>query len=332
MQNDYSKKCSTMFTIARAFALISIVCAHVTFRGEASFADRLYSVLGSIGVITYMFMSGYYYSTQKFNSFFAMLKNKAISVGIPWLFLGTVIYVYNSLVGGAAITPLEWFKWVIGYKTYLYYVTVLFICFMLFYKTNKAILIACIPITIISLMATAAGMLDGVIEALHITHYLNIFNWIGIFALGKLLSQDDAKKLYTFILKIRYPIIILFILATAALCIFNTVRVGYFSYVGIYFEALSALFIFAISTFKIFENKLVEKIANNSFAIYLIHMAVVGLSGKVINIHPITQVLASIFIILVCHFALEFCKFIIKKLKMEKYFNCLFGFRQRKIK
>ncbi|MBQ7384675.1 MAG: oligosaccharide flippase family protein [Clostridia bacterium] len=332
MENDFNKKCSALFTVARAFALISIVCAHITFRTEYSpIIGRVFSIVASVGVIAYLFMSGYYYNTKKFKSFFAMLKAKAVSVVIPWMFLGTVIYLYNSLLGGLAITPLEWFKWIIGYKTYLYFMTVLLLCFMIFYRTNKAILISAIPISLISLMATATGVLDSVVELLHITHYLNIFNWIGIFALGKLISQIEAEKVYKFIRKSRYAVIAIFVLAVVALCVFDGIEVGYFTYIGIYLELLGALFIFAVSSFKIFNLKLIQNIANNSFAIYLIHMAVIGVSGRIINIHPITQIFSSVFIILVCHFALELCRFVIKKLKAEKYLNPLFGFRSRKI-
>lgn len=331
MDKNYDKNCSVMFTVARTFSILSIVCAHITFPAYCpQVISRIYSILGSIGVVVFLFISGYYYNNKKYHSFFEMLKLKLITIGIPWIFLGSILYVYNALMNSFDITLLEWIKWIFGYKTYLYYLTILLICFIVFYQAKRILYIISIPITIVSIVLTAMGLMSPILEFFHITNYLNPFNWFGIFALGSLLRTISSQSLYTFIQKTRWLIILIFLLILLLLCVFE-LKVGYFSYIGIYFESVGALLIFAISTFKAFNISIFERISNNSFAIYLIHMAVIGVSGKIYNLHPITQLLAAVFIVLVSHFALEFCRFVILKLKAEKFLNPLFGFRNKKI-
>lgn len=327
MVKNYEKECSEVFTVSRVFALISIVCAHINFEGAVG---RAYSILGSIGVIAFLFMSSYYYRPEKFSSFFGMLKNKFISIGVPWIFLGTVVYLYNGMLSNK-LSLMSYFKWIIGNGTYLYYLTVLFLCFTIFYKPSKTLNIVSIILTLISLILTAAGVMKPIVEFLHITNYLNIFNWIGIFSLGQLTRSADPKKLFEFFGAVRIYVILTFLLVAVLLVIFKKVEVGYFSYIGIYFELLGVLCIFCVSTWKVFSNKFFVSIANNSFAIYLIHMVLIGVMDRVYNIHTITQIISSLLVIAVAHIGLQICRFIIKKIKAEKFLNPLFGFRNRKI-
>lgn len=327
---NYAKKCSSMFTVARVFALISIVAAHINFpQGEDYILNEVYSVIASIGVIAFLFMSSYYYNPEKFTSLWEILKKKFVTIGIPWLFLGTLAYLYNAVLTGN-IGIMKWIAWILGYKTYLYFLTVLFLCFIIFYKTNKIFCICCIPISIISIMLTASGILEPVITFLHITDYLNIFNWIGVFALGQLCKNIEPKSLFIFITRYRFLWIALF-LVLAATIIFFDIKTGYFSFVGIYFEIIGALCIFAISSFGIFNIKLFQNIANNSFSIYLIHMPLLGVLDKIYNLNPVIQAISVLLVIAVAHFGLELCRYIICKIKCEKVFFKIFGFRNRSI-
>ena len=128
---NYTKNCSVMFTVARVFALISIVAAHIGFtEGTSYLLNKSYSVIASIGVIAFLFMSAYYYNPKKSGALLSgVLKKKIITIGIPWLFLGTLTYLYNAILSGN-LNAIEWVKWILGYKTYLYFLTVLFLCFI----------------------------------------------------------------------------------------------------------------------------------------------------------------------------------------------------------
>ena len=54
--NVYENRVSTMFDTARVFALFSIVSAHLTFSDSCPYViSKLYSVIGSVGVIAFYF-------------------------------------------------------------------------------------------------------------------------------------------------------------------------------------------------------------------------------------------------------------------------------------
>lgn len=333
MERTSEQRLSALFTVARVFALISIVSAHITFTVNVfGWVARLYKIVASVGVVCFLFISGYYYKPEKFGSFTGLLKKKGLTIGLPWLFLGSVSFLYNYILSGGDSFVLEYLKWIIGNGTYLYYLTVLFICFLAFYKTNDRIQIGAMLLTVVSLLLTALGVFDSVISFLHITNYLNVFNWFGIFAAGMYVRNKIATdKLYGFLKKSRWIILGLFIAVAILLIIFDQVQVGYFSYVGIWLEILGTLAIFSIATLEIFENKIFEDLANLSFTVYLIHLMVIGVFDFVFNLHFITQILATGIIIVICYVGLAFVRWLIKIVKLEKIGYPLFGFREREL-
>lgn len=276
-------------------------------------------------------MSGYFYNNKKFCSFGALLKNKSFSIGIPWLFLGTVSYLYNAILS-KNFGILAYLKWIIGNGTYLYFLTVLFLLFLIFYRTNDWILYVACLLNVVSLALTAFGLIEPIISILHITNYLNIFNWCGIFAAGMIVRKKiSQEKFYTVIKHIRIPTLVLFSVALVLLSIFDSVQVGYFSKIGIFLEILGTITIFSLSSFSCFANRVFYDISNMSFSIYLIHMMAVGILDIVYNIHFTLQAVASIIVIAFCYAILCFARFLIKLIRCEKYFNPLFGFRERKL-
>lgn len=329
MRKNYKQKISNVITVARVFALVSIVCAHIGFVGETShFISKLYGLLGSIGVICYLICSAYYYNPKKY-TLIGLLKNKAKSIGLPWLFLGTVGYLYNGVLS-KSLSLISYLRWMIGNGSYLYFLTILILCFLIFYRTNNIILYCSIGVSIISLMLTACGVWTTVISALRITNYLNIFNWVGVFALGMLAKQVSEEKLYNFLYKSRFITLALFAIAVILVCIFD-IKTGYFSYIGIYFELLGTLAILGASTIRVFENKLFYDISNLSFTIYLIHMMVIGIFDRLYNLNFVLQAAAVFIIIGICYGILFVGRCIIKLIKLEKHLYPLFGFRNRTI-
>lgn len=329
MEKTFEQKISSMVTVARAFALISIVCAHITFAAGAPYAiTKLYSAFASVGVICYLICSAYYYNPKKY-TFVGLLKNKAITLGLPWIFLGTVGYLYKAVLS-KSLSVVEYLKWIFGNGSFLYFLTILILCFLIFYRTNNIVLYCSIGVSLVSLILTATGVLDPVISALHITNYLNIFNWVGVFALGMLFKQIDSEKLYNFVYKMRFVAIGLFAVVVLIVCIFD-VKVGYFSYIGIWLELLGTFAIFGMSTIGIFENKLFYDMSNLSFTVYLIHMMVIGIFDKVYNLHFVLQAIAVFIVIGICYGILFVGRWIIRLIKLEKYLYPLFGFRNRKL-
>ena len=207
----------------------------------------------------------------------------------------------------------------------------LFLCFLIFYKTNIYALIGAMVLSVISLMLTAAGVLESIINFLGITNYLNIFNWVGVFALGMFMKKYlPVEKLYNFLVQSRWGVFIAFNIVAILLVIFSDIKVGYFSYVGIWFELLGTLAILSLSTLNMFDVKFIRDISSFSFTIYLIHMMIIGVFDKIYNMHIVLQIFSSAIVILVCYLLLFVARWFIKLLKAEKYLYPVLGFRERK--
>ena len=80
---SFDKKISQMFTIARVFAILTVISAHITIRTSQVIAN-LYSTIGSIGVILFLITSGYYFKKEAPS---VMIKKKMVSIYamIKWL-------------------------------------------------------------------------------------------------------------------------------------------------------------------------------------------------------------------------------------------------------
>ena len=190
---------STTISVARALALVSIVSAHALFVSQTPQAFvSFYSKLGTVGVAAYFMISGFLYFPKNYAGFGKMLKNKARSIGIPWLVLGSVGYLYNAF-GNKSFSAAAYLEFMLGKNSYLYFLTMLFFCFVVCYFVNsKLVLLAFAALSVLSLELTAFGVLQPVIAALHITNYLNIFNWLGFLPLAGLFKQSTPTVFFSF--------------------------------------------------------------------------------------------------------------------------------------
>jgi fucose 4-O-acetylase-like acetyltransferase len=115
---------SSVFNSAKVLSILSVILAHSKLNDD-SFYNNIAERLGCIGVITFLFISGYFYNISKYgiqSFFFKRIK----TIIIPWLFLGTVVFVFSR----KELTLISWFNWIIGNGTYLYYLTILMLCYI----------------------------------------------------------------------------------------------------------------------------------------------------------------------------------------------------------
>lgn len=330
MENIYEKRISVTFNVARVFALLSIVSAHLTFTDSCPYViSKLYSTFGSIGVIAFLVISGYYYNSAKYKTPLYMLGDKAVRLGIPWAFWGSLSFAYGRIMTGEGFSIGDYFRYIVGDESFLYYLTVLVLCYLIFYKTNKVVLIASMAISTVSLMLTASGLVDGYVSFMKMTHYLNIFNWVGIFALGMLLRRLEPEKLYGFFAGVRWYALGALAVFAGVVCYFN-LKVGYFSYVGIWLELLGALSIFSISTIRIFENKAFLEASQLSFVVYLTNIVANGVVNDIYNLSVITQALAGIIVTALCVFGFWLIKKFSNLVKCEKIVYPVLGIKNRK--
>lgn len=314
---------SRMFTVARVIAILTVISAHITIR-TSDLVANFYSAIGSIGVVVFMIASGYYY---KHTDFLTLVKKKTISIVIPWIVIGSAVWLVDTLLNGRGFSIQSLFLWLVGYKTYLYYVVVLLICFVLFYVHNKVSLYIAMAINAVSIILTVFGVTDTFIETLHITNYLNVANWIGFFALGMLLQKMDHAKLYQFIVYTRWLWFAISSIATLIITV-TGYKVGYFSPLGWLYELVSALSILGICTYSFTYNKFTVSISEMSYAIYLLHLMFTGVLAKIYGMHVSLSLFANIFVLAVTYFILFLGKVVAEKIKLGKVYALCIGLRR----
>ena len=316
---------SGVFSTARIYCLISIVSAHIYFPG--SFFTTVFSRLGTVGVVGFLVLAGYFYKPQKFGSFYNLIKKKFTSIVLPWVVMGWITWLYNVLLNSNKRSVCEFVKWILGNGTFLYYMPILMLCFIAFYKCNIATLSLSIVLNIISIVLTALGYIGPIISDLGITNYLNVFNWFGFFAVGMLIQRFDEKNILSFLIKYRYLFIIVFIICFSVSLVFNDVNLDYFSYLAIPYETIGILAVFSVSTFVLTDKKFFGYLSSSSFTIYLIHMIFVGLlDGYLVKI-KVVGLLSPLIIIALTFGIVLLGLYISRKLKLEKIYSLLTGVR-----
>ena len=317
-----NKNCtmSSIFATARIYALFSIVSAHLLFPDTLEYT--ILNRFGTIGVVMFLIMSGYFFRPEKFSTIGALLRKKFITVCVPWFFMGTLTWVYKAILTPTYRTVLQYISWIFGHGSYLYYMPVLMLCFIVMYKAPKFLRYSAIALKVFSIILTAAGVLT-----LPLGNNLNPFNWLGFFALGMLLQSADEETIVDFLIKYRFYIMALFAVAFTALVLFPDVPADYFSFVAIPYELLGAAAFFSLSTF-VLKSSVFKLISNYSFSIYLGHMIFVGLFDGVMSHFAATRLLAPTVIIAATAAVLFAASFVAEKIKLGKFLSLLTGIRK----
>lgn len=182
----------------KGLAIISVIAAHCNAISEegskfAQISSLLLQNIGTWGVICFFVISGYLFHVSSSKIFF-MKKLKYICV--PWVISATCVYLYVYL-RKPPVTLLSWINFVVGNGSYLYYLTVL----MMFYVIFFAFPFMCTEVAfIICELATAVSVL-WFYNIGGVNPYLNPLNWIGYFTLGMQMRKhqnipgDEEAKL-----------------------------------------------------------------------------------------------------------------------------------------
>lgn len=317
---------SKMFCAARVLALLSVVSAHISL--PETFAGNLFGRIGSIGVIAFIIMSGYFYNTDKYPNVTGLIADKFVKLIVPWVFMASVVFAYDTILGHKPFSFINYFKWIIGNGTYFYYMTVLVLCYLIFFKTNRIILYISVFINAVSLLFTATRIIAPVISAIHITNYLNVFNWIGFFAIGLLLRKAEPDKIYVFFLKYRWLIIAAYNMALVMLLIFENIKADYFSYIGPVYELLGVAAIFSLSTLDLCRYKITIALSNSSFTVYLVHIMFIALIDDYFLLTAVTRLLMPLTVVLLAFAVLSLGRLICEKIHLSELYSLLTGIRK----
>lgn len=269
----------------KAIAIFSTISAHCTLVDDqlesnymAIFSSGLLASIGSIGVPLFLVVSGYLYNNSK--ALKTIIKNKIESVCIPWLFWGTLVWLYIALRKGG-LTLGSWGKFLIGNGSYLYFNTILLFMFAVFYwiKNSKGqyvlLVMSIVMVTYQSLILRSYSNFT----------YLNPLIWCGWFSIGQILRNVEADL--NFVFKYRflwYSMYLLIILCMS----YRHRSIGYWSPGAIVVE-LAAIFVCMNLAKR--GGTFLGWIGRRTYLIYLLHMPVAGVISNMMNRFSFTAII-----------------------------------------
>lgn len=259
---------SDFFYRLRGIAIISVACAHC-LQLSNPILSKIGALLGTIGVPIFFICSGYFF--KRIDK--ASLKKKCNSIILPWIIWGSFSYSLSVYLSSGGLSFYEWFLYLIGHGTWLYYVPV-YLLIILFYSILPARLGGIDIVVIFTSLSSNILSYIGVFDFAHdyITLYQNPLNFILFFAVGRLVRRYNNSSIIR--VKVFMLILIMIIAMLLVYCfIIVDLKAVYTNPYSILFELLSIIIISVfLSQFKF--RHLLQYLGKNSYIIYFLHMQV----------------------------------------------------------
>lgn len=305
----------------RFLAIVSVVFAHCEYANENK--QFLTSIIGLVGVPLFLFISGYYYNDSP--CFIKFIKRKIKTIIIPWILWGVITYLSVSIRSGST-SLVNLILWILGYKTWLYYIPVLLVIFCLFWKRKSiSFLLFMVIVNILSILFT-----DLFDPNLIITYYQNPLNFVGFFAIGVLIKEKLSvlEEFYRKKNKKAYAYTLISFLIIGFILYYHFCEVPtYFKISSYFFEVFVIIVLFLI--LYLLKNckkddiihRIFISVGKNTYIIYFIHMQIgIGVSEIVclkahlmdtiivVFVEPIIAILVSFSICLILRFMARIVK------------------------
>ena len=316
--------------IAKAWAMFAVIVAHTDFTGvEHSPIYMLLKRFGSMAVPVFLILAGYFFNADKISSFGMFLKKKAVALGLPWLCLGALVYAFTTWRSGGSFSLSKGILFLFGHGSYLYYLTLLIVLQILFYFlrniSRTALLVGSLSVSAASLLLTASGVMAPVIEMLRITNYLNVFNWVGFFAIGFYAQKFDHDSMLARLRNLWKPALAVW----CVLCVagyFIESAYGYFSWLGYIMELCSSIVWLYLSIIMC-RCEWLCSLGKYSFTIYLLHIQIIPIVAVFMNRNIVTLLFSPV-VSYVMTGALIWCLlWIAQKLHIREPIKKLIGMR-----
>ena len=315
-----TKTRSNSMFVAKAFAILSVVCAHMGFTNEYFVADTIRNCLGQIGVAVFFVISGFFYKrtegdTKKYWS------KKIKTFFVPWFLFATGVFALSVVLSRSLEGfPLSYVKYFLGIGSLYWYMLISCVMFAIFkYITKKWHLVLCIVISIISVYLTAYQVIP---QLQYFNQYINLFNWVGFFALGILLRKENLLEKLINTKAFVISLVVLVASIGVAVLRGNEVK-SYVDITSLFTEVFGLVFILNLSNW-LANNKLLIDIGKKSFFIYLMHIQVAGVITTRLPYNVLFFVLRPFIALAVCYVVAVLFKCILKLLKLDKY-SFVFG-------
>ncbi len=329
INHDQEKR---LIQVLRLLALISIICAHVAeIPDYSNTINQVFSLaldsIGTIGVGIFLLISGYLFSMNKY-SLNVFIVKKIRNIIIPWFFLGTIDFLYVALRKGG-LTLANWIL-TLTVNSHMYYLTVLILLYILFWKIkdNINMIIFMIFLSIVSISLTSFGYLT-------INPYINPFNWAIYFTIGLLIRKYQVLSIIVQVCQ-RFSIFFLIAyLSIFSFFIFNGISIRYWMKGGIILELLAITVNIGIASY-LLNTTIIDQVysfSDKSYAIYLLHMPFAGIISNIFsrfNSWYLTP-FRPLIVLLLTALTIFLIQGIGNKIGISKYIDLLFGFRKKRI-
>ena len=338
MNKIVEKRLSEELYILKAVAICSVAMAHSCYTEVQNPIDIYFlGQFARFGVFAFFFLSGFFFKHEGFITF---AKKTLINFIIPWVFVGTSVYFGSMLINEHKIRFNGFFYYLIGNGSTLYFCTVLLIVRCVFQaitqKTKRLTLICigCIVCTLISLLITAMGVLPQDFNPSlklyqYINPYLNVFNWIGIFAGGILTRQYSGFDLLAS--NIRVKTISCLVSIVIILLGFLDSGSSYWSFLGIYVELSFFVLLFCLvkAFYPVLKMGGVLFAGKNTFPLFLMHYPVLALlmHGAQLRSSFIVAVIRAVMCIAILCGVFHLCLLLAKRMRVTQIFRTLTGIK-----
>ena len=281
---------NTYIYYLKALAIFSVVCAHCTLIPDGAgttttAAANVLDYIGTMGVPIFFIVSGYLFCGSK-RGFANFWKRKALTEVLPRIVCESLLYLYVVIrKGGASITG--YIVFVLGYKYTTYYLTVLIVFYMAFWKIGekRLALYSFLSVWALSVISTGAGSGLDIVNRWTGTFYLNPLNWMGFFIIGMLLVR--FKKLDTVLEKISHLAWFWLVLSVLYyfVCHHSNVRIFYFSRYALIGHFINILLLAGLAGWlRKYGISFLEKLGEKSYSVYLLHQFISGFIAAITNI------------------------------------------------
>lgn len=253
--------------VLKALAIVCVAAAHC---GSFAYplAETIRGLIATLGVPVFFICSGFFFNREEYAWKFWSKKLKGIV--IPWILWGALTYVLISFLGHTAMNWEAGIRWIVGYKTWLYFVPALIVSFAIFrmVKTNWWIYLN-IAISVVSWALTYAGVIQ---VTKYLTLYQNPLNYTMFFALGMLLRKRDLTEIAEVRLWAKIAVLAAFLCVGAFY--WMTGNIGYWgNLLSIPFELLGVFLLF-IAAYALRKSTLLIQVGKTTYFIYFAHMII----------------------------------------------------------
>ena len=313
-RNEISAKQSNTLYCLRAFAILSVILAHMPFGESFPVAECIRNVLGQIGVAVFFILSGFFYKRFKGDTA-SFWKKKTKGIVIPWILFAVLAFLFSlALNRDFSDIPVSLVKWVFGIGTWYWYLPMLLVMYAVFkFVKHEAILWVAVAVTAASVLLTAFGLIE---HTEYFTQYTNVLDWVGFFALGMLLRKKKRLDKLTGALPFASCAIILG--AAVWLSVLLDQNKAYVNYFSILTEISGFVFLFNVSSL-LQKSKLLKDIGKKSYFIYLIQMQPAGIINTRLPYNTLFFILRPFIVLILLYAVAKLIEFILKKLKLSKY-------------